>query len=83
MSMSANVVNLADVERLESHGVSPFHVPLGVREIGRVALDDIASDEIVDGDSVRFLCACVNDSIVLRNCPPYIRAWMMREGERS
>ena len=47
MSMSANVVNLADVERLESHGVSPFHVPLGVREIGRVALDDIASDEMV------------------------------------
>ena len=49
MSMSANVVKLADVERLESHGVSPFHVPLGVREIGRVALDDIASDEMVDG----------------------------------
>src|SRR5215470_3500654 len=49
MTMSATVVNLADVERFESHGVSPFRAPLGVREIGRVALDDVAPDEIIDG----------------------------------
>ena len=31
--------------------------------------------------TVRFLCACANDSIVLQNCPPYVRAWMAREGD--
>src|SRR5262245_35549035 len=45
----ANVVNLADVERFETHGVSPFRAPLGVREIGRVALDDLAPDQIIEG----------------------------------
>src|SRR5258705_6369384 len=49
MTMSASVVNLADVERFETHSVSPFRAPLGVREIGRVALDDVAPGEIIDG----------------------------------
>jgi hypothetical protein len=43
---------------------------------------DLKDVVLVDGDVVRFLCASVNDGIVLHNCPPYIRAWMAREGEQ-
>jgi hypothetical protein len=37
---------------------------------------------LVDGDAVRFLCACQRDGIVLRNCPRYVSAWMTREQDR-
>ena len=47
-----------------------------------VALQQAKDLVLVDSDAVRFLCACANDSIVLRNCPPYIRTWMAREGEQ-
>ncbi len=50
---------------------------------GRTRVLDLKDVVLVDSEIVRFLCACVNDSIVLRNCPPYVRAWMAREGEQS
>jgi len=31
---------------------------------------------LVDVDAVGFLRACETKGIALRNCPPYIRAWM-------
>jgi hypothetical protein len=36
----------------------------------------------VDRETVSFLRACEGDGIALRNCPPYIRAWIDREQER-
>jgi len=35
----------------------------------------------VDRDAVRFLRVRERDGTVLRNSPPYIRAWMEREGD--
>ena len=34
---------------------------------------------LVDVQVVRFFVACQRDGIELRNCPPYIREWMLRE----
>jgi anti-anti-sigma regulatory factor len=69
--------------RLEADNVSELSALLAAEQDGRTRVLDLTDLVLVDSDAVRFLCACVNDSIVLRNCPPYIRAWMAREGERS
>jgi hypothetical protein len=37
----------------------------------------------VDRDIVRFLRACEADGIELRNCPPYIRAWIEQEAKQT
>jgi anti-anti-sigma regulatory factor len=68
--------------RLEARNLSELSALLVAEHGGRTRVLDLTDVVLVDGDVVRFLCACVNDSIVLRNCPPYIRAWMAREGER-
>ena len=69
--------------RLEAHNISELSALLAAEQGGRTRGLDLKDVVLVDGDVVRFLCASVNDGIVLHNCPPYIRAWMAREGERS
>jgi anti-anti-sigma regulatory factor len=68
--------------RLEAHNVSELSALLAAERGGRTRVLDLKDLILVDSDAVRFLCACVNDSIVLRNCPPYIRAWMARDREQ-
>jgi anti-anti-sigma regulatory factor len=43
---------------------------------------DLKDLVLVDGDAIRFLCACQREGVVLRNCPPYISTWMARERDR-
>ncbi len=69
--------------RLEAHNISELSALLAADHDGRTRVLDLKDVVLVDSEIVRFLCACVNDSIVLRNCPPYVRAWMAREGEQS
>jgi len=69
--------------RLEAWNISELSALLDAEQDGRTCVLDLKDLVLVDSDAVRFLCACANDSIVLRNCPPYVRAWMAREGERS
>jgi anti-anti-sigma regulatory factor len=69
--------------RLEADNVSELSALLAAEQGGRTRALDLKDVVRVDGDVIRFLRACVTDGIVLRNCPPYIRVWMAREGERS
>ena len=68
--------------RLDAQNISELSAMLAAEPGGRTRVLDLKDVVLVDSDVVRFLCACANDSIELRNCPPYIRAWMAREGER-
>jgi hypothetical protein len=67
--------------RLEAHNISELSTLLAA-EGGRTRVLDLKDLVLVDGDAVRYLRTCEADSIVVRNCPPYIRAWMAREGEQ-
>jgi anti-anti-sigma regulatory factor len=69
--------------RLDGQNISELSALLAAEQSDRTRVLDLKDVVLVDGDVVRFLCACANDSIVLRNCPPYIRVWMAREGEQS
>jgi len=69
--------------RLDADNITELSALLVAEQGSRARVLDLKDLVLVDSDAVRFLCACVNDSIVLRNCPPYIRAWMAREGEQQ
>ena len=69
------------VGRLEADNVSELSALLAAEQGGRTRVLDLKDLVLVNSDAVRFLRTCEADSIVLRNCPPYIRAWMARDGE--
>ena len=69
--------------RLEAPNIDELSALLAADGSGRIRVLDLKDVVLVDSDIVRFLCVCERDRIVLRNCPPYIRAWMTREGERA
>jgi len=68
--------------RLEAENVGELSALLTAEPAGRALVLDLKDLVLVDRDAVRFLRLCEGDSIVLRNCPPYIRAWMARDGEQ-
>ena len=45
---------------------------------GAIALD-LEEIDLVDVESVRFLCAREAEGIAVLHCSPYIREWMLRE----
>jgi hypothetical protein len=44
----------------------------------RIVLD-LKDITLVNGDAVSFLDRCETDSIMLKNCPAYIRVWITRQ----
>lgn len=40
---------------------------------------DLEEVRVVDLDAVHFLTVCEAKGIKLRNCPPYIREWILTE----
>ena len=65
--------------RLEADNVSELSALLAAEQAGRAVVLDLKDLVLVDREIVRFLRACERDGIALRNCPPYIRAWIARE----
>jgi anti-anti-sigma regulatory factor len=68
--------------RLDADNVGELSALFAAEPAGRTVVLDLKDLVLVDRAAVRFLRRCDEDSIVLRNCPPYIRAWMAREGEQ-
>jgi len=48
----------------------------------RIVLD-LKDLTLVDQDIVSFLKRCEADNITLKNCPAYIREWILREQKRK
>ena len=64
-----NLVELKDLFKLEPEG--------------RLIVLDLKDLTLVDREAVRFLEHCDCDGIRLKNCPAYIREWMLRERDQS
>ncbi len=47
----------------------------------RIVLD-LEQVRLVDLDAVHFLAICETKGIELRNCPPYVREWVLAEKPR-
>ena len=65
--------------RLEADNVSELSALLAAEPTDRPLVLDLKDVVLVDRDIVRFLRACEAEGIELRNCPPYIRAWIAQE----
>ena len=65
--------------RLRADNVGELEALLAVEPPGRAVVLDLTDVVLVDRDAVRFLRARERAGLALRNCPPYIRAWIERE----
>ena len=65
--------------RLGADNLSELSALVAAEPAGRRVVLDLRDVVLVDRDTVRFLRARERDRIALRNCPPYIRAWIARE----
>jgi anti-anti-sigma regulatory factor len=68
--------------RLVVDNTSELSALLAAEPAGRALVLDLKNVVLVDRETVGFLRACEGDGIALRNCPPYIRAWIDREQEQ-
>jgi anti-anti-sigma regulatory factor len=64
--------------RLEAENVSELSRLLAEEAPGRALVLDLKDVVLVDREIVRFLQRSEGDGVALRNCPPYIRAWIDR-----
>jgi len=63
---------LAELQRVFKAEGKDHRIVLDLQEVGLVNLD-----------AVRFLARCEENGIQLKNCPAYIREWILREEPRS
>jgi anti-anti-sigma regulatory factor len=75
-------VVLTLIGRLHADNVSELSAVLAAEPAGRAVMLDLKDVVLVDRDTVRFLRARERNGIRLRNCPPYIRAWIEREEDQ-
>jgi hypothetical protein len=68
--------------RLEIESLRELSELLARESTARAVTLDLEDLVLVDRDAVRFLRACADHGIELRNCPQYIQTWMAcdREG---
>lgn len=67
--------------RLDADNVGELSALFQEERDGRPLVLDLKDVVLVDRDIVRFLRTCETDGVVLRNCPPFIRAWITRDSE--
>ena len=68
--------------RLDADGLHELSSVMAAESAGRTIVLDLKDVVLVDRDSIRFLRASEGEGIALRNCPPYVRAWIEREQEQ-
>jgi hypothetical protein len=56
-----------------------INVRAEIEQVGNLAILDMDEVDVVDVDGVRFLNECLERSIKVVNCSPYIREWMLQE----
>jgi hypothetical protein len=77
---SANTAIVFTVSgRLEPDNVDELSALLAAEKAGRALVLDLKDLLLANREAVRFLRACESQGILLRNCPPYIKAWIAQE----
>ena len=74
---------LTVIGRLEADHVSELSALLAAEPRDRRLVLDLRDVVLVDRHIVLFLRTCESEGIALRNCPPFIREWIVREQAQS
>ena len=70
------VLNLSG--RMHREHVAELLRVFGLEVLEQKVILDLTEISLVDRDAVMFLARCEEDGTRLRNCPRYIREWIMR-----
>lgn len=69
--------------RIETEDIKELRELLALEIAGQQLVLDLRDVTLVNQDAVEFLTTCEADSIMLDNCPDYIRQWIEREKDRT
>ena len=69
--------------RLDAENLAELETLFRAEASGRRITLDLTELTLVDQEAVLFLGRCEAEDIRLRNCPAYIREWIMRERGQS
>lgn len=69
--------------RIEAEDVKELGNLLALEVAGQQLVLDLRDVTLVNQDAVEFLASCEADSIVLENCPAYIRQWIEQAKGRT
>ncbi len=83
ISAKDDIVAFSLSGRITAEEVAELQRLLAVEEEGHRIVLDLSEVKLVDGDVVRFLARCEARGIQLKNCPVYIREWIVREEARG
>jgi len=69
--------------RIEAEDVKEVRELLAVEMPGQQLVLDLRDVTLVNQDAVEFLASCEANSVVLENCPAYIRQWIEQAKGRT
>ena len=73
--------------RMEASHIAQLKELIELQRPSQRTVMDLKDVKLADRDAVRFLGACEDAGVSLRNCPAFIREWIAREeaegGERN
>jgi hypothetical protein len=72
-----NLTTIRVIGRLQASEIEDLR--LALKDVESRAVLDLSELLLVDLPVVRFLGACEDEGVELRNCPRYIREWISRE----
>ena len=67
------------IGRMDAENVAELEALFASEAKGQRIVLDLKDLTLVDRDAVSFLERCESDSIGLKNCPAYVREWILRE----
>ena len=82
-STKNNFVNFTLVGRIEGDNLAELKRIIGLEARDHNLVLDLKDVTLLDQSAIRFLARCEADSVVLENCPAYIREWIVRETRRN
>ena len=65
--------------RLDEENIAELDALLGAEAKGRRVIIDLKDMTLTGQDGIAFLAQCEAAGIVLVNCDPYVREWIMRQ----
>jgi len=65
--------------RIEAEDIKQLQQLLASEPPGKQLVLNLRDVRLVNQDAVKFLARCEADSIMLENCPAYIRLWIEQE----
>jgi hypothetical protein len=82
-STNNNFVNFTLVGRIEGDNLAELKRIIGMEGRDHNLVLDLKDVTLLDQSAIRFLARCESDSVVLENCPAYIREWIVGEKHRN